>query len=462
HWLPPDNFQEDPRPVVAHRTSPTNTGLLLLSTVAAHDFGYLGTLELIERLELTCATLNQLPRFHGHFFNWYDTRTLAPLQPQYISTVDSGNLAGHLLAVKQACIELADRALFDAGTLRGLADTVALLNEEAARLGSVRQRTEVVTVKHLRNELDACTQLVTGAQPETLSGWAKLFAALTGRALVLEDIVGALAQEHGAESFAELRFWLSALQRQTQNLARDLHVVAHETFILAAQLTSRLNFLPAELVARWTETARELERVTTPARAVERYEEALTQLDALRAESKREAATNAPEQVAAREALELLSRSLEEAARATRTLIERAGELAQVCTHIFNEMDFKFLLDPERKVFVIGYNVTAGRCDNSYYDLLASEARLASFIAIAKGAVPQEHWFRLGRQLTPVDGGRALISWTATMFEYLMPLLVMRDYERTLLDETYHAIVARQIEYGSERRIPWGFSEAAY
>ncbi|PYS94298.1 MAG: hypothetical protein DMF64_01530 [Acidobacteria bacterium] len=462
HWLPPDNFQEDPRPVVAHRTSPTNTGLLLLSTVAAHDFGYLGTLELIERLELTCATLNQLPRFHGHFFNWYDTRTLAPLQPQYISTVDSGNLAGHLLAVKQACIELADRALFDAGTLRGLADTVALLNEEAARLGSVRQRTEVVTVKHLRNELDACTQLVTGAQPETLSGWAKLFAALTGRALVLEDIVGALAQEHGAESFAELRFWLSALQRQTQNLARDLHVVAHETFILAAQLTSRLNFLPAELVARWTETARELERVTTPARAVERYEEALTQLDALRAESKREAATNAPEQVAAREALELLSRSLEEAARATRTLIERAGELAQVCTHIFNEMDFKFLLDPERKVFVIGYNVTAGRCDNSYYDLLASEARLASFIAIAKGDVPQEHWFRLGRQLTPVDGGRALISWTATMFEYLMPLLVMRDYERTLLDETYHAIVARQIEYGSERRIPWGFSEAAY
>src|SRR5205085_951777 len=98
----------------------------------------------------------------------------------------------------------------------------------------------------------------------------------------------------------------------------------------------------------------------------------------------------------------------------------------------------------------------------SYYDLLASEARLASFIAIAKGDVPQEHWFRLGRQLTPVDGGRALISWTATMFEYLMPLLVMRDYERTLLDETYHAIVARQIEYGSERRIPWGFSEAAY
>src|SRR5205085_1165688 len=166
---------------------------------------------------------------------------------------------------------------------------------------------------------------------------------------------------------------------------------------------------------------------------------------------KRDDATGAPEHTSAREALELLVSSLEEAERATRSLIERADELAQTCMRIFNEMDFKFLLDPERKVFVIGYNVSAGRCDNSYYDLLASEARLASFVAIAKGDVQQEHWFRLGRQLTPVDGQRALISWTATMFEYLMPLLVMRDFERTLLDETYHAIIARQIEYGAER-----------
>src|SRR5256886_9463087 len=140
----------------------------------------------------------------------------------------------------------------------------------------------------------------------------------------------------------------------------------------------------------------------------------------------------------------------------------RLAKIAETCQRIVDEMDFKFLLDPERKVFTIGYNVTEGRHDNSFYDLLASEARLASFVAIAKGDVPQEHWFRMGRQLTSVDGGRALISWTGTMFEYLMPLLVMRDYRETLLGQTYDSIVSRQIEYGVERGTPWGISESAF
>jgi hypothetical protein len=125
-------------------------------------------------------------------------------------------------------------------------------------------------------------------------------------------------------------------------------------------------------------------------------------------------------------------------------------------------MDFSFLFDVERKLFTIGYNVTASRADESYYDLLASEARLASFVGIAKGDVPQQHWFRMGRALTKVDGGRALISWTGTMFEYLMPLLVMKNYQATLLSETYRTVVERQIEYGEERGVPWGISEAAY
>ena len=126
-------------------------------------------------------------------------------------------------------------------------------------------------------------------------------------------------------------------------------------------------------------------------------------------------------------------------------------------------MDFHFLFDDEREMFVIGYNVSDGRRDNSFYDLLASESRLSSLVAIAKGDAPQEHWFRLGRQLTQIDGaGRALVSWTATMFEYLMPLLVTRDYAETLLDQSYKAVVARQIAYGREHGVPWGVSESAY
>ena len=124
NWLPPDNFQEDPAPVLAHRTSPTNMTLLLLATVSAHDLRYIASLEFLERQELTFASLEKLGKFHGHFFNWYDTRTLQPLQPQYISTVDSGNLAGHAIALKQACIELPDVKLFDERLIRGLADTI--------------------------------------------------------------------------------------------------------------------------------------------------------------------------------------------------------------------------------------------------------------------------------------------------------------------------------------------------
>src|SRR5207245_264127 len=170
----------------------------------------------------------------------------------------------------------------------------------------------------------------------------------------------------------------------------------------------------------------------------------------------------ARERGAALDRLSALTNSIEKAAEAVRTFSARLARIAQTCQRIFDEMDFKFLLDKERKVFTIGYNVTEGHQDNSFYDLLASEARLASFIAIAKGDVPQEHWFRMGRQLASVDGGRALISWTGTMFEYLMPLLVMRNYDNTLLDQTYRTVVARQIEYGFERGVPWGISESAY
>ncbi|MDQ2855495.1 MAG: DUF3131 domain-containing protein, partial [Acidobacteriota bacterium] len=192
NWLPPDNFQEDPVPVVAHRTSPTNIGLLLISTAAAHDLGYIGALELTEREELTFATLSRLPKFHGHFFNWYETRTLEPLQPQYISTVDSGNLAGHLIVLKQFCIELQEAPVFGERTRLGLADTIELISEEAGRLGTIRQRTEVITIKHLREEIEACKRLVATTTPKTLSAWATLFELLSRRAAIIEDIVGAL------------------------------------------------------------------------------------------------------------------------------------------------------------------------------------------------------------------------------------------------------------------------------
>ncbi len=182
----------------------------------------MGTLELVERLELTLATLQRIPKFRGHLFNWYDTRTLEPLSPQYVSTVDSGNLAGHLLALRQACVELPERPLLGAHTLAGLSDTVALLGHELERAGTARKRTEVVTVKHLREEVTACAELLAARAPEQAGEWETLLNSLHRHATAADDMLAALWQEHGADELTEVGFLTTALLRQLKEFARDL------------------------------------------------------------------------------------------------------------------------------------------------------------------------------------------------------------------------------------------------
>lgn len=255
HWLAPDNFQASPEPVVAMRTSPTNIGLQLLATISAHDLDLVSADDMTHRLEQSFATLQVMRTYRGHFYNWYDLHDLRVLEPAYISTVDSGNLAGHLIAVRQACLSLA-------------ADNPAL---------------------------------------------------------------------HG-----------------------------------------------------------------------------------------------------------------------------RLVDLADQAFRLVQAMDFSFLYDDERELFTIGYHPDSFTPDDSYYDLLASEARLASFVAIAKDDVPLEHWFRLSRALGRTADGLSLVSWSGSMFEYLMPVLVMRSLPDTLLDATYRAVVERHRDYARMRRTPWGVSESAY
>ena len=456
NWLPPDNFQEDPE-ALAHRTSPTNIGLLLLATVAAYDFGYVGTIELAERLGLTFKSLEKMERFRGHFLNWYDTKTLAPLAPHYVSTVDSGNLAGHLLAVKQSVIEIEKRPLFDKRVLAGIEDTVEMMNREAESLSQKRRRTDAFTNEQLRGEARACGKLLAENQIiKTPADWFDLLAALQKHAAVINDTTGALAQEHGDEYFDELRFWASSLIHQTKNLQRDLEIL--------------MPWATRDLLHLFPESKRpEVEKLfnifPSLAELPELYEAVLLLSEPLAAARSLSVAG----QTAERAIAEIKPFANASDADIIRSAVAQASQISTEfnalkfsCEDIFETMNFGFLLDKERKVFVIGYNVEAEKPDNSFYDLLASEARLASFVAIAKGEVPQEHWFRLGRPLTPVADSRALISWTATMFEYLMPILVMRDYADTLLDQTYKSVVKRQIEYAAKNDVPWGVSEAAY
>ncbi len=368
NFLAPDNIQETPQPVIADRTSPTNIGLQLLADLAAHDFGYIGALELAARSERALATLGRLARHEGHLLNWYDTQTLAPLPPAYVSTVDSGNLAGALLTLRQGYLALIDTPLIGPQALAGLADTLAMLEAQLAESAGARRAV-------------AALRALIHAAPETVDGYRELMG----------EVLEWVADVHLGGPSAE---WAARLGAQAHGFLDDL-----DTLVPAAQHHE--------------------------------YPPSLGEL----------ADAGSPD------AAELLARH------------ER---IAAICTAQVEAMEFGFLYDDRRHLFSIGYNVADARRDGSFYDLLASESRLGSFLAIARDDVPQKHWFRLGRSLTAVGMHTTLLSWSGTMFEYLMPLLLMRRYPETLLDATYTAAVARQIAYGKERGVPWGISESAY
>jgi cyclic beta-1,2-glucan synthetase len=398
HWLPPDNYQDDPRPAVAHRTSPTNIGMYLLAIVTARDFGWIGTLEMVERLEATLATIGSLERYRGHLYNWYDTRDLHGLEPAYVSSVDSGNLAGHLLALSNACRQLIDQPLPVAAALAGISDGIALTREAAGAIGDDR-RSQTLT----RRDLDEALEQSVGAGdgvPATPEAWTARLGELSAHVRTLSDVATALTAERGEGAEGELVAWANAAGLAVSSHVRDLALLQPPRQVTAFPTIAELSDPP----------------VAEPG----------------------------------------------DGSPAATRLVRRLQAISDRAQQLFRETDFSFLFDPTRKLLSIGFRVRDGTLDPSYYDLLASEARLASFLAIAKGDVAPDHWFRLGRALTPVGRGSALISWNGSMFEYLMPALVMRAPALSLLDHTYRLVVARQMSYATELGVPWGISESAF
>ncbi len=397
-WLVPDNYQDDPAPVVAMRTSPTNIGLQLLATVSAYDLGFLTAEDLTERLERVLRSLDRMDRHRGHFYNWYDVQDLRVLEPGYISTVDSGNLAGHLIALRQACLEIADDPVFDGRTWQALDTALTLAGEELGNLSSpegggapARRASTAIAEQKLEAARATVAAAVAAATPNALT----------------DTIAPALRQARDAIAAAAPA--PGAAQRAIEWIDWSLRLIAQHAPTLGGLDLSPL-----------------LGRDGRP----------LT-----RSESWRRLAPRSP---------------------AAAALVARLGAVADRAYGFALEMDFRFLYDQSRALFSIGYQPSAHTRDESYYDLLASEARLASFLAVAKNDVPVDHWFRLGRGLTHAAGETALVSWSGTMFEYLMPVLVMRSFSSTVLDRTHRAAVRRHIAYGAERGVPWGLSESAY
>ena len=426
NWLIPDNYQDNRADVVAHRTSPTNIGLQLLSALSAHDFGYLSATGVVDFLEPTFDTLLRMQRYRGHFLNWYDTRTLAPLSPAYISTVDSGNLAGYLLTLRSGLIELTEhRPIIDAAALEGIEDAVNLFADALPR-GSrgLVPGAWAAELQALRASL--------ATRPSGLDAWRT----------VLDDVRDQLASV--GTLLHEIEEADDSKEQGPLPSAGEAGHWLERAAVLAAGRAAELKTLTGWIRTDDPETRRwRTAPVPTLAQLTAWRDETLAALE------------QRPEAGALRAAIEAAGRQAEE-------LVDRADRLAALADDLLEEIEFDFLTSPERQLFSIGYSVADGRLDNSHYDLLASEARLASFIAIATGKLPQEHWFKLGRALTPAGGRRALLSWSGSMFEYLMPLLVMRSHHGTLLDETYDAVLRRQIAYGDHSGVPWGVSESAY
>ncbi len=470
HWLPPDNFQESPRGSVAHYTTPTNIGLFLVSTLSAYDLGYIGLLELAVRLRSTFESMDKMEHYRGHLLNWYDTQTLTPLMPRYVSTVDNGNLAACLIALKQGCLALTDTPVLGDKQWQGLlvildilAEALQALEKNNPHASDADADAVPVSARDIESfevELTSIYERVSAIQNQP-AAWTMTLAWLLdeGWERVSRRLME-LLESHphlNPESLTELHLYLDLMHHHLQDMQRSLD--------LFAPWLSRLDAAPAPRAEPGTtplfmETpAWQDFRDSLPAElptlggAAATYDRIQTALDHFKTQVQDEAA---------REWCQKLEADLSSARMTVTSLLFGFRDLAEQANAYVNAMEFRFLLDPHLQVFHLGYHIDSEMLDVYHYGLLASEARITSLIAIAKGDVPQSHWQHLGRPVTKVNGKQVLLSWSGTMFEYLMPTLFARNYAGTFLSDSCYAALDAQVSYAQEQQVPWGISESGY
>ncbi|HOL92139.1 MAG TPA: glucoamylase family protein, partial [Clostridiales bacterium] len=494
NYLPPDNHQLDPPKGTAHKTSPTNIGLLLVSVLSARDMGYIGADGMAERVNSIISTLERLEKWKGHLYNWYDTRTLEILRPKYVSTVDSGNLVGYLMVLREGMAEYRGEKLPCIAAAAGLHDTVSIICSEIK--GSFDREKNGAMYNRMDEEARNILARLSAEGTADVRAWEDGLDALASWAVRLRQHLGntqdtgdlqdlknlqnigdtqgvkrsqSMGDTPGATSSPGAKDpdgiggrgggrdpgsmkvpedmkdpddgWISRLEAMIAEYTQEIY-----SYYPLLRLPGS-----AEYIGRFdSELAGVMYVPASPDELLARYKKAETVLMAV-PETERTDVLHG-------QVLDLLAhgiRHIEDISGKYRNIIGRISE-------IVDKTEFAPLFDKKRLLFSIGYNVEEGHLSKSYYDLLASEARQASFIAIARGEVDRKHWMRLGRKMTASDGGMGLVSWTGTMFEYLMPALIMRSYENTILDETYSFVVRKQKKYGRQRSIPWGISESGY
>jgi cellobiose phosphorylase len=489
NYLPLDNFQEFPKPMYARRTSPTNIAMGLLGNISAWDFGFITMGESIERTAKTLHVLTKMERYRGHFYNWYDTSDLRPLAPRYVSSVDSGNLIGYLILMNTALLEFVNSPILQKRVYDGLQDTIACAQDVLAQPSAPKAVSpeeeqkgsgfDVYSIQPLIAEIER--ELATPPALPTdlpkLVPWVEKLLTKTRELVKLantaveslrksekeETSVVASDEELLLDSIETskevvLQFYAQAFEKQLVDLKQELQKLLPWAFFSFpdsfknSQEPSIVN-LRTRLFGMLKSSGKNGEPSGITLNDVAMLQQAVAaDLNSLK--------TSALDQEQ-KSFLNNLAESISVSSKYAEDRIQEIKKLAALCNDFANQ-DFSFLYNSTRNLISIGYNVDHKRLDNAYYDTFCSEARLCSYALIAKGQLPVKHWFSMSRLLTSQHSKPALLSWSGSMFEYLMPLLVMPTMPGTLLHQTYHAIVLRQIEYGQQKKVPWGISESAY
>ena len=420
NWLPIDNLQQYPITIIAHRTSPTNIGLSLLANLSAVDFGYITIAQLLEKTTNTFNTLFKLERYEGHFYNWYDTESLVPLHPKYVSTVDSGNLAGHILTLRQGLFEMLNRKIIKDDLWDGLYDTIRIIAKKIS-----------IDEQALFKEFQTAFEVENSSRPVRLS---ELKNSLERISTLLNDLFNNEKVEANTEAFE----WMISLHNQIKEWLNEMILL--------------LPWINNNTVPKKFEGLSVFQKNPSLIQLARIDNDIHTELISFHNGNKTD------------EEVEWIVEFEKSILTVSALARERIAEIHQLASHCFDfaDMNYNFLYDKTQHLLAIGYNADEHHRDSGFYDLLASEARLGLFVAIALGKIPQESWFALGRRLTVADSTPVLISWSGSMFEYLMPNLIMPLYEHTLLDNTSRGSVKKQIEYGKEQGVPWGISESCY
>jgi cyclic beta-1,2-glucan synthetase len=464
HWLPPDHFQEDPKGIVAHRTSPTNIGLMLISTASAYDMGYIGVLDFIYRMIYSFETIDNLEKYRGHLLNWYDTQTLKTLSPRYVSSVDSGNFGASLIGLYQTLKDLPNHAVCPTELFQGIVDILEIF---CSILDSIENKAFSDMVRPL---LIQCHKIEDDIQEKSLTDSRQMD--------LLQDIEERLTEPMNEliqqilvsdktvdpDILQDFRYWSNAVYQHLTNIK---HQIEH----LAPWIATWRN-QPAYLDEPNVDKFDQVFGVWRKEQALQTKLADLPELCHLTIEGlkklkkdeefQRWCSNNKDKKKEFEKWIDQFIDDLNDTKEHALNLRNQIDFLIEKIDFYVDRMEFDFLFDKKREVFYLGYQVGSGRLDENHYDLLASEARTASLFAIAKNDVPRSHWLHMSRPFTSVHGIPTLLSWNGSMFEYLMPNLFTRTYPETLLHQTCQGVVKAQIEYAKQNNVPWGISESSF